>query len=453
MEHFSDDNLEEILLSMLLNNLNFLNQYMHKISDALFVNIKYKALFSTIEYNFNLSNSLLTELVLKGVMQDNNKTEDVVEEYLLLYLRLKDRKVVEGDAIYSIEKLRDLYIKRASDALIKDTVSNIDSIKGEALLQKIEESLAVIREDSKTVEIVQRFIYTNAQDRLKEYLDLETHPEKQKSIPYGIQALDEHTGGMHPGEFYLVVGGPKSGKSRFLFNIAYNNVIKGNTVLYITIEMPIKQVERMFDSRHGKISYNKLKFGNLQPNKKEEYINIINNIGEPQFYIIDIPYNCTPSIIRQKIKDFKRTHKLDLVVVDYLSLVNGDIQYKSGWEKEMDIAKQFKQIARSEGISLASAAQLNKEARKGKKVGMEYIALGDIAPHCDIIMQLIPMEENMMEVQLTGDRDGGPLTFYMNTYWDENRMTNTLDGINSSTQEGTNINGTPGENQQNQSPT
>lgn len=423
MKHFSDENLEEILLSVLLNNLNFNDQHLHKINRKYFSNDMHNQLFNVMQINYEDRTTILSEVTLKGIMEDKKTSAEKIEDYLLLYHRLTERKALEGDALYAIDKLQDLYIKRESEKLVHSTLSILDTEKGSKVLSDFEDILTEIREDSKTIEIVERFVYKNINDRKEAYLEGKAYPEKKKSIPYGFPELDKHTGGMFPGEFYLIVGGPKTGKSRMLFNIAYNNVIIGNTVMYVTIEMPIEQVERMFDSRHSEVSYSNLKFSRLEEAQDTKYLNHI--IGEPKLYIVDARIGCKPSTIRQKIKQFKRTHKLDLIIIDYLSIVEPDKVYKSGWEKEIDIAKQFKQMARAENIPLVSAAQLTKEARKGKKVGMEYIANGDVAPHCDLILQLVPVGEDspdLLEAQVTGNRDGAIFSFLMKTEWDINKM-------------------------------
>jgi len=470
-EEFINTELESILISTLLNNNTFCDNNLLKINSNFFHHNNHRALYSVIYDHFMNYHGLITEEILINVMKENGAEESKVEEYLLLYNRLKEKKALDNEAAFAIDRLRDLYLKRASYDLLSEGIDNLKLKSGEDLVNNMEEKLLNIKESGNISEVTESFIYEDTDIKKQEYLTLINNPDSLKGVPYGIKEIDEHTSGLHKSEFGLIVAGPKCGKSRLLFNIGANAAEKGYSVMFITLEMPKVQVERMYHSRKGQLSYNKIKFGRLTPEEQAIYFDLLTNPPKENFYIVDIPIGCNPTIIRHKINQFKKLHHIDIVIVDYISLVEGNKKYTAGWEKETDVAKQFKQIARAERIAILSAAQLTKEARKGNKVGMEWIALGDLAPHCDIIFQLLKQTEEektigILNGQIVAFRDGGPLSFSMSVNWDLNFVGNKqllLDSIeqNNSTGGVINVSNNPtneqpdrpnGENSQNQTP-
>ncbi len=425
MSSFINIDLESSLLSALLNNKDFCDNQIMKINDNYFSLPTHKALFGVVYNHFVEYYGLLTEEILISVMKDNLVHESKIEEYVLLYNTLKSKNVLESSALFSIDQLRNLYLKRETFNLINESMGDIKIKNGEDLVNFLEEKLMDIKEIGNVAEVEGGFIYEYAEKDLETYEREVKNPNGLQGVPYGITELDEHTSGLHKGELGLITGGPGGGKSRLLFNIGAKAASKGYGIMYITLEMPGKQVRTMYYSHKIDLSYNEIKQRKMPDDKLSQYKSWLSNPPAEKFYVTDMPSGCTPQIIRHEIKKFKKLHSIDMVIVDYMQLVDGTKKYTSGWEKEVDIAKQFKQIARAEDVALLTAAQVNKEGRKGKKTGMEYISGGDLAPHCDIILQLKAqtpdqIAEHMLEAEIVKYRDGGPRTFVFYVNWDKN---------------------------------
>ena len=87
----------------------------------------------------------------------------------------------------------------------------------------------------------------------------------------GFGRIDKITGGLWKGELSLVFGLTGVGKSTLLLNFVHAAVLAGKSVMYVTTEMPKRQVQLRYDSLASGIPYRKFKRGKLTKKHKEKW--------------------------------------------------------------------------------------------------------------------------------------------------------------------------------------
>jgi len=229
----------------------------------------------------------------------------------------------------------------------------------------------------------------------------------QYGIQTGFQSFDEITGGLNKKELYLFFGRSGIGKTRVLFNLAYNLAQRNHYGIYFSLEMYKEQMERIFDSRFGEVDSNEIKYARID---KAFYRKILDRIKETKYplYLIEPSKKITVEYIRQKVREFKKKYPLEFIVVDYLNLmVSGKGLQRD--EEYGEISKALKDLAKSEDIIVITAVQANRKTQEAENVGLEHISDSDkIAHNCDFVAYIKrgKLIDKIMDIIILKNREG-----------------------------------------------
>jgi replicative DNA helicase len=229
--------------------------------------------------------------------------------------------------------------------------------------------------------------------------------------------------------------------------MGYNMYTKSKkNVLFASIEMPKGQLEGRLDSLDADISYEKLKLGKLSPEEEQRYITTAQNHKNHGgcFYIYDIQGICTPSILTTKIGELAAQFKFDVVIIDYLNIIQSDTTSNTLWEEQGKIADQIRKIARTMRIPILTAVQINREGMKGKtdRYEQQHIALSQfIVNHADTILSIKVTDPTALEISdvvelncwFIKNRDGARKSFKIIAVFDRFRMAEPVITIPSAT--------------------
>ena len=188
--------------------------------------------------------------------------------------------------------------------------------------------------------------------------------------------------------------------STFLSNAGHNAHVNGHSVLFVTIEMTKQQCERRYDAIDTELDYSLIRDGTLTKVEEDIYKQSLERQKNNKclYYIYDTP-NATVSMIKAKVKSLNQP--IDLIVVDYLGIMDSDLRISENWEKVGSIAKELKTLAKDLDVPVLTAAQVNREGIKQQnyKYGKESIALSFlIIAHADIVLSLRNPEPDIQEV-------------------------------------------------------
>ncbi|WDI79455.1 AAA family ATPase [Candidatus Vidania fulgoroideae] len=199
--------------------------------------------------------------------------------------------------------------------------------------------------------------------KFKEYFN--KYKKNYKNILTGYTKLDKLTMGLHRGELVIVAGRPSTGKTAFVINICENisiNLINKKNLqsVIFTMEMSSEQILVRLLSSILNINSCKIIKKNI---KKEKILKTKKKILKSKI-IMDDSSNLTPEKLKIRIKNIINRKKIDVVIIDYLQLMNID-EYKENRTNEVSkISRSLKNIAKEFNISIIAVSQLNRNSEQ-----------------------------------------------------------------------------------------
>ena len=237
-------------------------------------------------------------------------------------------------------------------------------------------------------------------------------------ISTGFRDLDRDTSGLQKSDLILVAARPSMGKTAFTLNIATYAALHGHTVAFFSLEMSKEQlVQRMLCSEGG-IDSQRLRTGQLEDADWDRLINTADRISKASIYIDDTA-GINVMDLRSKARRLKAEHGLDLIVIDYLQLMQGRPS-KNGDNRQQEISeisRSLKALARELNVPVIALSQLSRsvEARQVKRPMLSDLReSGSLEQDADIVMFLYREDyydqeterKNITEVIIAKHRNG-----------------------------------------------
>ncbi|WP_103728911.1 DnaB-like helicase C-terminal domain-containing protein [Novosphingobium sp. HII-3] len=193
----------------------------------------------------------------------------------------------------------------------------------------------------------------------------------------GLQDWDDVTRGMRPGTYILVGGRPSMGKTAMTLSVARRAAQAGHGVLYVSREMDIVELmpriqADLLAEAGGEGGMQEIREGTLNARDKALLRGIENEVADWPLVIIDpekFGADQINLVIRQQARQFERRgHKLELVIIDYLGLIDPPPGRVNREQEVSLISQSIKQAARSNRIPIIVLSQLSRgvEQREDK---------------------------------------------------------------------------------------
>ncbi len=212
----------------------------------------------------------------------------------------------------------------------------------------------------------------------------------------GFYQFDDMTSGLKPGELIIVAGRPSMGKTTFALNVAVNAAVNdGSAVAVFSLEMTAQNIVRNMLCAQARFNGQKLRKGGrfLSGEDQRRLAEAAGPLFEAPIYIDDTP-SLTPTVLRAKCRRLKSRHGLNLVLVDYLQLMEatGSVRSVESRQQEISyISRSLKGLARELEVPVIAMSQLNREVEKRDKARPKLSDLresGAIEQDADVICLL-----------------------------------------------------------------
>lgn len=207
-----------------------------------------------------------------------------------------------------------------------------------------------------------------AMGRIEELYDSK---EAYTGLPTGFSDFDKMTSGLQPSDLIILAARPSMGKSSLVLNIAEHVALDGGkSVAFFSLEMSKEQlVQRMLCSQAG-IDASRLRIGQLQESEWPNLVMAADKLSEAKIMMDDTP-GMTALEMRSKARRWKNENGLDLIIVDYLQLMQGSSRRSSdNRQQEMsEISRSLKGLARELNVPVIALSQLSRsvESRTSKR--------------------------------------------------------------------------------------
>ena len=230
----------------------------------------------------------------------------------------------------------------------------------EATMREAEDALFAVRGATQTRGFVSlREIYDQyLQDQADAASSLEP---AGMPIMSGFPDLDEYLGGLQRADMIILGARPSMGKSSLALNMTVNAAKAGQTCGIFSLEMTREQLAMRVLSSEANIDSHRLRLGLYTHNEESRIIDAIGMLSDLPVFIDDTPYQGMVEM-RGKARRLALEKGLDLLVVDYLQLVQG----KQRWgqsnrvQETTEISRELKGLAGDLKVALIACSQLNR---------------------------------------------------------------------------------------------
>ncbi len=236
----------------------------------------------------------------------------------------------------------------------------------------------------------------------------------------GLVDLDKKLGGLHPSDLLILAGRPSMGKTSLATNIAFNiakahrrgrladgteGSVEGGVVGFFSLEMSAEQLAARILSEASEVPSEQIRRGDMTEAEFRRFIEAAKALEACPLYIDDTP--ALPiSQVAARARRLKRTHGLDVLIVDYLQLLKGSSK-ENRVQEVSEITQGLKAIAKELMIPVVALSQLSRqvESREDKRPQLSDLReSGSIEQDADVVM-FVYRDEYYKEREKPGDHE------------------------------------------------
>lgn len=306
------------------------------------------------------------------------------------YARLVERASVERRLIQASTEIAELAYDGEID--LQDKITQAEKKVFDVAQQRESRDMIAIRKAVGN--------WADRIDRLRE------NEADLMGVGSGFIELDKVLGGLQKSDLIIVAGRPGSGKSSFGLSIAYNVAVKSHKrVAIFTLEMSAAQlVERLIaqvadaiasefsgDYERLRLDSQKLRLGDVTDEQYAVLVKAMGELAQAHIYI-DETSLVTPLEIRSKARRLSAEQGgLDLIVVDYLQLMNDRTHSENRVQEMSNISRQLKFLARDLDVPVIALSQLSRavESRTDKRPLLSDLReSGSIEQDADVVVMI-----------------------------------------------------------------
>lgn len=272
---------------------------------------------------------------------------------------------------------------------------------------------------------------TPVRDIASEYLDrieaLNARGEDMIGVPTGFTDLDKLLGGLNKSDLLIVAARPGMGKTAFQLAIALHAGLRhAKRIAMFNLEMSGEQLVQRLVAAETRIDSQRLRRGKLQEGEWPLFYEAIGRLSETRIFIDDTP-SITPLQLRTKCRRLYAEHGLDLIMIDYLQLMQAEHTTNNRVQEISEISRGLKTLARELDVPVMAASQLSRavESRQDKRPQLSDLRdSGSIEQDSDIVMFIYRDEyynpdsterPNIAEISVAKHRNGP--TGVIDLYW------------------------------------
>lgn len=223
-------------------------------------------------------------------------------------------------------------------------------------------------------------------------------------VSTGLLDLDRQLGGLHPSDLLILAGRPSMGKSSLAMNIAFNvarhyayeidasgakKTVAGGVVAFFSLEMSAEQLAMRVLADVSGVSSDRLRKGEIDASEFGRLKDAAAEIASAPLHIDDTG-GLSIAKLAARARRLKRTHGLDLIVVDYLQLVSAtDGKEKNRVQEVSEITMSLKALAKDLSVPVIALSQLSRqvENREDKRPQLSDLReSGSIEQDADVVM-------------------------------------------------------------------
>lgn len=356
------DNIEDILLGELMTEPEHLSEIAEIVKPEMFFKSENKKIYESI-MSMYLNNENIDIYTVASNLEKKNVLEYVGGAYGVA--KLVENVGSCNSIEYHAKIVAQTHFRRE---LIKLTSKSNDDAYNEAIdiadvINDLEKNIAKVTDLTsgsksnavKLIEIVPSVV--------KQIEDTQLRGDGISGVETGFSSIDKVTHGWHNSDMIIIGGRPAMGKTALIVSFAENMAKIGKKVLICSLEMAKEQLCMRLMSMNSGVDHEDLISGNMTTEKwklLEDAIAKFDNMG----LYIDDESGINEISFKNKVKRYKKEHDIDIVIVDYLQLMNSSKDFGSKTNNVGHVSTSIKTIAKEFNIPIIVLSQLSREAAK-----------------------------------------------------------------------------------------
>ena len=327
--------------------------------------------------------------------------------------------IFNGDTNYQYYEglIIEAFRKKAIESSLHIRLSELSDKKADQVITGIENDISDIFRTTNNSEI------SKIGDHIGSYIDeIQANAAKGAKIvglPTAWENVNSYTLGFQPELLYIIGARPSKGKTAAVLNIlSYLTLHKKIPCGFLSLESGRHELLGRLASAESSINLSKLKLGNIDLMERSTLDDTMKLINEAPLYITDKP-NMTLSEVCSTARRMVVTKKIQLLAVDYLQIVDAEIDTQFKRDKVSHVSLTLKQLARQLKIPIIALAQLNRVDANKPPTLVNLAESGQIERDADSIIFLHHKDDESWFI-FAKQRDGP--TGNINMYFDRPKV-------------------------------
>ena len=382
-------NAERAVLGSILVNPDVfptIREYLNSVE--CFADESHQVIFSAMIRLWHKDGVVDPTLLIESIIGSGAHTGLMISDVVSLYGGAMTSEHAEAYARCVLEAYQMRLLAQEARCLSGDAETRADTI--ESLRER---AAGLVEQISRRIE--RERVYTSAELAQQAMEEMLAEIEAGGGIGFrtGIRRYDEIVGGLLPG-LHIIGARPSIGKTAMALNIAYNvSVNSRKRVLFVSMEMSGKALLKRMTLMGGNIDAGKLRTGFLGRHEQEKIAPAILKIQEAKFEVMQAS-SLTPSKLRLSLQRYTEREPLDLVIIDYLQLMSGDIRTDNRATEVASISRALKNISTEFSIPVVALSQVSRDADETAPKLSQLRESGAIEQDADTVMFLHPEKDN-----------------------------------------------------------
>ena len=259
---------------------------------------------------------------------------------------------------------------------------NLDDILNKAEKKIFDISQDRMSEDFKPISEVLTIVTAMIEDVYSKGSDL-------TGLDTGFIDLNKKLGGFHKSDLILIAARPGMGKTAFALNLVANAAIRSKaSVAVFSLEMSKEQLVQRLVSSQSNVALDSISKGKIADDEWKKLTDAMTVLSSSKIYIDDTP-GIKVSEIRSKCRKLKLEKGLDMIMIDYLQLMEADGRAESRQQEVSKISRSLKILAKEMNCPVIALSQLSRNTESGKDHTPKLSDLRDsgaIEQDADIVM-------------------------------------------------------------------
>ena len=178
-------------------------------------------------------------------------------------------------------------------------------------------------------------------------------------IATGFIDLDTVLGGLQRSDLVIIAARPSMGKSTLALNISQHAASNGFNVGIFSLEMSAEQMAMRLLSSEAQVDSHSIRINLMSEAEQQRVINAVGGLSDLPIFVDDTPIQSIIEV-RSKARRLHLERRVDLIVVDYLQLMQGGSRSDNRVQEMSDISRALKGLARDLNVPLIALSQLSR---------------------------------------------------------------------------------------------